>query len=201
MAQHHIFLALSSPSAGREVDFHIWYDAHHLQDVVDFCPGFERGQRYWAAAEQPGGEPLSWPSLAVYELEGDDVAQLHRDVKTNIDRFTPSDGVFEDGHVAWVYSPGDFDGISASGDKTMLMLAFGNERPVDTGLEASWILERHADQREGNTPPWRYLRVARLPEDSAAARARAYMGTGHAEAVWLYQAKGARVVARRPAGV
>jgi len=200
----HIFLALSNPREGRQQDFHAWYDAFHLQDVVDLCPGFDRGHRYWAADAQGLDRP-KWSSLALYDLEADDVAQLHKDVGVNAHRFTPSNGVFDDDHVAWVYSPiasaeALIDVWPGSADDALL-LAFddalrpGNALPPGV---TSQMLERHADQRGGIMPPWRYLTIARLPKDGADALAADYKAGHQPIAAWLYRALGHGAVTRRP---
>jgi hypothetical protein len=204
MAQRHLFFALSNPSDGRSDEFHTWYDAHHLQDVVDYCPGFERGQRYWVASEQVAEPPSRWSSLALYELETEDVAQLHLDVFKNAGSFTPSNGVFDDDHVAWVYSPiDDGDDVLPSDEGSRsLLLAFSQERPslpiASGGASDEWrIMKRHPDQREGNTPPWRHLTIASLATGRAVAQARDFASATRPAALWLFERRGLGVVSRR----
>lgn len=206
MAQHHLFLALSNPKAGREDEFHRWYDAHHLQDVVDLCPGFKRGQRYWVAAQQPGAEPPRWSSLAVYELDADDVAELHRQVSANAKGFTPANGVFDDDHVAWVYSPVEGTATIAlpGGDGAQsLVLAFSDEAP-EAGAAigaggARQLLERHPDQRGGVVPPWRYLTIAAVPSAEASSLAGDYAATTAPAAIWVFDGRGSGAVTARRA--
>ena len=181
----HVFLALSSPAEGRDDEFHRWYDAYHLQDVVDLCPGFTSGHRYFGAGDD---HPTRWPSLAIYRLTSDDLAALHRDVSTNAGRFTPSGGVFAPDHVAWVYSAtladsAALDAWLAAAEEGPVTLAFYDSLD-ETGpvAGAAPILERGDGQRAGEHPTWRYLRLIRgqaLPPATPAA-------------IWRYDPRGTR---------
>ncbi|MBC2777189.1 hypothetical protein [Parasphingopyxis marina] len=201
MKRQHIFLALSRPRSGREDEFHQWYDSHHLQDVVDLCPGFERGFRAWATDDRPVGDLLQWPSLAIYELRENDVAAIHRDVTRNAKDFTPSNGVFEDDHVAWVYSPVDgdapapdiFGDATRNRDGTHTLLAFGNDLPnkrsiVHDGIDLNVdLLEANADQRGGITLPWRQLAKVSFRDADPEAVAGAFGAQFFPEAMRIYR--------------
>lgn len=187
----HVFLALSRPSDGRDADFHHWYDAHHLQDVVDLCPGFVSGHRYFA--DDPASAAPAWPSLAIYRLESDDLVALHRAVSASAARFTPSGGVFAPDHAAWVYSASAGNDAAlrdwlAEGEGEAIALVFGNDDGDEGGagsIDRSPTLERAAGQRAGEHPTWRYLTLHRggVPSETAA----------RAAAVWTYASRGKRV--------
>jgi hypothetical protein len=170
-ANRHIFLALSSPRPGREAEFNRWYEEHHLEDVVRFVPGFVRGRRYVASPHQLPGQIVRWHSLAIYDLEATDVRSLHDSVRANVAHFTPSNGVFEKDHVAWVYTP-----MAASSDPARLqdpgelrstpgvILAFSEQAlviPAGDALHAARPrhFQLHADQRPGTLAPWHHLAI------------------------------------------
>lgn len=195
--RHHLFLALSDPAPEREAEFHDWYDRHHLQDVVDFCPGFARGRRYWRGDVQPADGGLKWQSLAIYDLEADDVAALHANVSANVGRFTPSNGVFAPDHAAWVYTPVDGGAIPAlpqGGDSgRAILLAFFDSAPAvdphaqrQTGI----VMERHPDQRRGESPSWRYLIIRDVPAGDAGREAGRIAEEEQPAALWIYHARG-----------
>jgi len=200
-ANRHIFLALSRPRAGREVEFNTWYDTHHLSDVVTFAPGFVRGRRYLASARQAEGPAPPWVSLAIYDLQTEDVADMHLQVRANVKHFTPSNGVFEDDHEAWVYTPlddpsaedgGRPSGLSAEHARQIL-LAFSNDEKEITPQALGLVVEGrqfvlHPDQRLGVVAPWRRLTLFELaapldgnPSSSAGPETRA---------LWLYDPVG-----------
>jgi hypothetical protein len=189
--QQHLFLALSNQAAGREEHFHEWYDRHHLQDVVDFCPGFVTGHRYWAAAKQAGDQSLPWSSLAIYLLETDDVGRLHEQVLENVCRFTPSDGVFDPDHAAWVYTPMSAGPVEAANDSAVVLVFSDTPLPA-LGFTA---LERAGAQRKGETPTWRYMTLIH-DQDEMESRARDLVGLPDVAAVWRFDPRGMTVRTR-----
>jgi hypothetical protein len=187
--RHHLFLALSDPTPHRDDEFHRWYDAHHLQDVVDFCPGFVRGRRYWRdGAQQVEGQP-AWRSLAIYDLEADDVAALHARVSENVSRFTPSGGVFAPDHAAWVYTPvdgGATPSFAEGGDgERVVLLAFFDELPAGDA-----VLERNSDQRRGESPAWPYLVVRDVPASDAGEQVERIVVEQRPSALWIFRSRG-----------
>lgn len=62
-------LALTTPVAGKEEEFHEWYQNHHLPEMVSF-PGMQGAQRYKLTAKLMGSDTNPW--LAIYDLETDD---------------------------------------------------------------------------------------------------------------------------------
>jgi hypothetical protein len=62
-------LALTTPVAGKEKEFHEWYQNQHLPEMVSF-PGMQGAQRYQLNVKMMGADPNTW--LAIYDLEADD---------------------------------------------------------------------------------------------------------------------------------
>jgi hypothetical protein len=62
-------VALTTPVAGKEKEFHEWYQKHHLPEIVSF-PGMKGAQRYKLTAKLMGTDTNPW--LAIYDLETDD---------------------------------------------------------------------------------------------------------------------------------
>jgi len=65
-------LVFTQPVAGREREYHDWYDNQHVQDVVR-VPGVLSAQRFDAVGSGPAGESTPPRFLAVYEISGDPV--------------------------------------------------------------------------------------------------------------------------------
>jgi hypothetical protein len=123
--QQHVLLALTNPAPGREDEFNDWYESHHLLEALEAIPGRIAGQRYrlapgqrqdqWLAAvpgRAPGDEErrpdqwLPWTYLALYELEGDDVAAMHEaDAQVRAaGTLTSSDGAVDPVVAVWLFS-------------------------------------------------------------------------------------------------
>jgi len=192
----HLFLALSRPSQGREEEFHAWYDACHLGDVVTHCPGFISGQRYFAANRAQA--PKARPSLAIYLLDSDDLEALHRNAADSVGRFTPSNGVFAPDHAAWVYSAqpleeAELERWIMSEERGAITLLFFDDANAASGaaefdnVDSSPVLARAAGQRIGEWPEWPYLMLVR-----ASAGQDVTAGI-RAAAAWTYQPRGVRV--------
>jgi hypothetical protein len=62
-------IALTTPVAGKEAEFHAWYQKHHLPELVSFA-GMRGAQRYKVTAKLMGADANPW--LAIYDLETDD---------------------------------------------------------------------------------------------------------------------------------
>ncbi|HKD67586.1 MAG TPA: hypothetical protein VKB84_12145 [Candidatus Binataceae bacterium] len=59
--------------AGREDDYHDWYNNRHMDDVLAI-PGFVKGQRFAVADTSVAGNSNSpWRHLALFEIETDDL--------------------------------------------------------------------------------------------------------------------------------
>lgn len=195
--RNHVFLALSDPAPGREAEFHPWYDRYHLQDVVDLCPGFARGRRYWRADVMSGEASAKWRSLAIYDLEADDVAALHENVSANVSQFTPANGVFAPDHAAWVYTPVNSDTTprfqtGADGERVVLLAFFDTDPSViaDVDLDATIVLKRNPNQRRGESPTWDYLVIRDVPATEAHRDAARIMARDQPSELWVYHSRG-----------
>jgi hypothetical protein len=58
---------------GREAEYHDWYQNTHLQQVMAL-PGFKSGQRF--RLNTPLAEHETFPYLAIYDVETDDITAL-----------------------------------------------------------------------------------------------------------------------------
>jgi hypothetical protein len=71
-------IVLSSPVAGREADFDLWYQNIHLPEMMTIS-GFQSAQRFRlteSLAEKDG-----FPFLTIYEIETNDVPALLDEVR------------------------------------------------------------------------------------------------------------------------
>jgi hypothetical protein len=190
MADRHISLVFTNAAPGRDDAFNEWYGNGHVQECLLNLPGFTTGRRYALNPVQrsgPGeGQPSPWKYLAMYELEGEDVAAMHQATEDFKDAggFTPHDGSLALGHAAWVYTPlgprvtrEDVHATTPNlGSGEHLFLAFTKPAPGREADLLSWyevhlpeVVEHfpgivtgqryaaHADQRIGMTPLWDYL--------------------------------------------
>jgi hypothetical protein len=62
-------VALSTPVAGKEDEFHAWYQNEHLPQIIAL-PGGQGAQRYKLVAKLMGADPNQY--LAIYDIECDD---------------------------------------------------------------------------------------------------------------------------------
>lgn len=62
-------IALASPVAGKEEEFHDWYQNKHLPQIIGL-PGGVGAQRYKLVAKLMGSDENEW--LAIYDIECDD---------------------------------------------------------------------------------------------------------------------------------
>lgn len=62
-------VALTTPVAGKEAEFHAWYQDRHLPEMVSFA-GVRGAQRYKLTTKMMGADSNPW--LAIYDLETDD---------------------------------------------------------------------------------------------------------------------------------
>jgi len=73
--QKYRMLILSNAVAGREKEFADWYDTVHLEDVLK-THGFVSAQRFSVVnAEGLPKAPMPYQSLAMYEIETDDISK------------------------------------------------------------------------------------------------------------------------------
>jgi hypothetical protein len=62
-----LFLVFSNPRAGREAEYHRWYEEQHLKEVVS-VPPYVAAQRYRVAEAQVS--PQTHRYVIAYEFEG-----------------------------------------------------------------------------------------------------------------------------------
>jgi len=62
-------IALASPVAGKEEEFHDWYQNTHLAQIIGL-PGGVGAQRYKLVAKLAGADENEW--MAIYDIECDD---------------------------------------------------------------------------------------------------------------------------------
>jgi hypothetical protein len=79
MMKRYTLIVTSAAHAGREAEYHKWYDNHHLADMLAL-PGIVSGRRLDAAPNSPNRPPA--PCLAIFEIEADDplsvLAEMNR---------------------------------------------------------------------------------------------------------------------------
>lgn len=66
-------VALSTPIAGKEAEFHEWYNTKHLPEIVGL-PGGVGAQRYKLVAKLTGADVNEY--MAIYDIECDDPMQF-----------------------------------------------------------------------------------------------------------------------------
>ncbi|MPS69548.1 MAG: hypothetical protein E2586_13745 [Novosphingobium sp.] len=66
-------IALTTPQAGRDAEYHDWYNNNHLPELVNKF-GMHGAQRYELVARLIGND--SNPYLAIYDIETDDPMAL-----------------------------------------------------------------------------------------------------------------------------
>jgi hypothetical protein len=100
---HNVFIALTDPAAGREDDFHRWYEAH-VPEILDHYPGLTTGQLFRASSVQRAGQTPTWRYLALYDLAADDTADYVANEPLGLEGMTRADGALAAGPAQWVFS-------------------------------------------------------------------------------------------------
>lgn len=67
-----LYLVKSNPVAGKESEFHEWYENTHLDEVLQIS-GFKSAQRFALDENQMQAEQAH-SHVAIYEIESEDVA-------------------------------------------------------------------------------------------------------------------------------
>jgi hypothetical protein len=96
-----LLMAFTNPVAGREAEYHRWYDHEHLPDVLK-VDGVVSARRYEFVPIFPGPAPIG-RFLAVYEVEGDLQAVVDR-IRQNASSLHISDAK-DDKSVTWMFAP------------------------------------------------------------------------------------------------
>lgn len=98
-------IALTNPVPGREDEFASWYDDVHLADVLKL-PGVTGAERYRLSETQYRDGPHPWASMAVYDVEIDDIdttfAALRAASGTEAMPLSPA---LQDERMVWIYEP------------------------------------------------------------------------------------------------
>ncbi|MAX74863.1 MAG: hypothetical protein CMH66_14595 [Nioella sp.] len=98
-------IALTNPVPGREADFEQWYDKVHLADVLKL-PGVTGAQRFRLSAQQYREGPHPWQSMAVYEIETDDMSKTFNALKAaSGTEAMPLSDALQDARMVWIYEP------------------------------------------------------------------------------------------------
>jgi hypothetical protein len=71
----YVLVVHSNPVAGREAEYHDWYDHRHLDDVRRL-PGVVAARRYDLAEVQLGEVPQVHRHLAIYDVDIDDIQRF-----------------------------------------------------------------------------------------------------------------------------
>jgi hypothetical protein len=196
----HIFFALTNPTAGHEAAFNTWYDTYHVREVVQYGDGMRGGQRFRSTERQRSeADTPPWKYLAWYDLEHDDLAAYHRAPWIpNRPALASFQGLIEDNHAAWIYSPiGDPVGNPTilKGEqcdrKRFLFLAFtnagkGQDQPFNDWYDRHHLpeivatlpgfvagrryrLAEHQRTTPQPAPTWRYLAIYEVVANDDAA--------------------------------
>jgi hypothetical protein len=106
VTMQHYFLAFTNPIAGREADFNEWYDSCHVGEVLRYGRGFVGCQRFKLSEEPLAGSQPPWQYLALYDIRYDDLTEFaERPWIEGAPRLTSFQGLLEDDHVGWVFTP------------------------------------------------------------------------------------------------
>jgi hypothetical protein len=78
IVQKGILLVQTEPVAGREDEYHRWYEEVHIPEVL-IEQSFTAARRFELVSHDQAGRPIGegdlWRYLAVYEVEADDLAE------------------------------------------------------------------------------------------------------------------------------
>jgi hypothetical protein len=101
----HLFVVLTSPTAGMEEEFNDWYTNKHLSDVLQL-ESYVSAQRYRYVPKSADDVPYR-PYLAIYETETDDVQATQRRLTETVDtpamEFSPA--IDRSQSIGWYYEP------------------------------------------------------------------------------------------------
>lgn len=75
--QSGVLVVQTDPAAGREADFHRWYDSVHIPEILS-TPGFVHGARFRRIEGAGTGAGDDWRSyLAIYQIRAENVADAY----------------------------------------------------------------------------------------------------------------------------
>ena len=95
-------IVLSQPVAGREDEYQRWYEDVHLRQMLSLH-GVRSAQRLRLARSL--GERATWPYLAIYEVETDDIDAVLRELtrRAGSEQLLISDALAKNDVYAAVY--------------------------------------------------------------------------------------------------
>ena len=91
-----------NPVAGRDDEFHEWYEHTHLDDVLRTA-GFRSAQRF--GYDAGFGASVPGAHLALYETEGDSADEVLARLNGTRDQREMSDAIDASNAAIWVFSP------------------------------------------------------------------------------------------------
>jgi hypothetical protein len=75
--QSGVLVVQTDPAAGREADFHRWYDGVHIPEILA-TPGFVKGARFRRVDSAGTDAGDAWRSyLAIYEIEAENLTEAY----------------------------------------------------------------------------------------------------------------------------
>ena len=90
----YLLLALNGPTSPEgELAYNRWYDEIHVPDLLE-VPGVTSAQRFKVVQGN-----VSWPYVAAYEIETDDLAEVLRVMETQPRPFDPNFDRSNSGHI------------------------------------------------------------------------------------------------------
>lgn len=84
-----LVVALNGFVEGQEAEYNRWYDQEHIPALLR-TPGMMRARRFKIINTIKLPEGVSWPYLAVYEIETDDAAAFFKAMGANAGEFSPA---------------------------------------------------------------------------------------------------------------
>ncbi len=102
MAQTYQLLVFLNPVAGREDEFHQWYEHTHLDEVMQTA-GFRWSQRF--AVEHTVGMEMPLRHLALYETEADSAEEVLDRLNATRDQRQQTDTMDMSSFALWVITP------------------------------------------------------------------------------------------------
>jgi hypothetical protein len=178
-APRHLYFVFYDATPGNDAALTAWYEGSHIPEVMRSSRVFVRARRYALDDDASAGSPAPprWRYLTVYEVDAEDVGDVHRGFSEHVRTvgLTPDGGTFARDYAAWVYTA-DAPGASVLADEDPLVLAFAERRPesVDGAAFSGAAHDRH--QRPDQRPEWAFLIVARTQAEGVAGAA-----------VWIYR--------------
>ncbi len=102
----YVLVALNGPTPGSDpAELERWYNEVHMPDLKS-VKGIRTARRFKIVRGHFNHEEL-WPSLAIYEIETDDLAEVSKGMQTQCRPFHPSFDRSKSAHVFALQVSGD----------------------------------------------------------------------------------------------